>query len=146
MTTGIKLAIGGIVIAVVTGYMAYDGAMASWQYYLTVDECLAGSATLGNSRLRVHGKVAAESLQVAPDRSQARFRLEGQTGTLGVICKGPLPDNLKEEIEVVVEGRLRDTRTLNGDRVLTKCASKYQADESSDKPAHSEAAKTGGHP
>lgn len=144
MTTGVKLAIGGMVIAAVTGYMAYQGAMASWQYYLTVDECLSSSATLGDSRLRVHGLVAGESLQVAPDRSEARFRLQGEAGELSVICKGPLPDNLKEQVEVVVEGRLKDANTLSGDRVLTQCASKYRSEGSSDKPAKSAAAETGG--
>jgi cytochrome c-type biogenesis protein CcmE len=125
-TTGIKLAVGGVVVAAATGYMAYLGASTSWQYYLTVDECLDSAADVGNSRLRVHGKVAPGSLAVAADRTRAVFRLTGQRGSLDVVCNGPLPDNLKEGIDVVVEGRLESATSLHGDRVLTKCASKYQ--------------------
>jgi cytochrome c-type biogenesis protein CcmE len=40
-----------------------------------------------------------------------------------------LPDNLKEDIDVVVEGRLNESGALQGDRVLTRCASKYQSQQ-----------------
>ena len=130
MTTGIKLAIGGVIISAVTGYMAYLGAASSWQYYLTVDECLADGDQLGNSRLRVHGTVPAGTLYVVDDRSQATFQLAGESGQIAVTCRGPLPDNLAEEMEVVVEGRLTEAGFLRGERVLTKCASKYESQNS----------------
>jgi cytochrome c-type biogenesis protein CcmE len=38
-----------------------------------------------------------------------------------------LPDNLAEKMAMVVEGRLDDSGTLHGDKVLTRCASKYQS-------------------
>ena len=123
--TASKLVIGGLLIALTTGYMAYLGASTSWQYYLTVDECLASLDEVGSARLRVHGKVSPGSLEVAANRSQATFQLAGHDGQINVVCKGPLPDNLKEDIEVVVEGRLQAGTTLAGDQVLTKCASKY---------------------
>lgn len=41
MTTGKKMAIGGAIVASATIFMAYRGASASWQYYLTADECVA---------------------------------------------------------------------------------------------------------
>ena len=129
MATGIKLAIGGLIVTFVTGYMAYQGAATSWQYYLTVDECNADFARLGDSRLRVHGQVAQGSLHIAPNRGSAEFQLAGQRTSLNVITQGPIPDNLKEQIEVVVEGRLKDSATLAGERVLTKCASKYQSQD-----------------
>jgi cytochrome c-type biogenesis protein CcmE len=44
---------------------------------------------------------------------------------LKVICSGPLPDNLAEDMDVVVEGRLEEPDLLRGDKVLTRCASKY---------------------
>ena len=133
-SAGVKLAIGAAVVATVTGYMAYLGASTTWQYYLTVDECLAGSTDVGDSRLRVHGNVAPGSLRVAADHSQATFQLAGTSGQLAVTCPGPLPDNLAENMEVVVEGRLQSGTTLAGERVLTKCASKYQSDGSGSEP------------
>ncbi len=139
MTTGRKLATGGVIVVGVTGMMAYLGASASWQYYLSVDECVANARGLPGDRIRVrirvNGKVARGSLSIAADRGQATFLLKGTNGSLKVICSGPLPDNLAEDVEVVVEGRLEDSALLRGDKVLTRCASKYKSKRS---PASSE--------
>jgi len=125
MTAGAKLAIGTAVVAAVTAYMGYVGASASWKYYLTADECVANSTELIGQRVRVSGEVAPDSLQITPDQTQARFSLRGAHNALDVVCSGTLPDNLADGLEVVVEGRLEQTGTLRGDRILTRCASKY---------------------
>jgi cytochrome c-type biogenesis protein CcmE len=39
-----------------------------------------------------------------------------------------MPDNLEEDIDVVVEGVLR-TDGIHGHKVITRCASKYQSNE-----------------
>lgn len=128
MSMGIKLAVGGLIVAAVTGYMAWLGAASSWQYYLTVDECVDGQSHLAGARLRVHGTITADSLRVAEDRTRAWFELHGERGALQVVCDGPLPDNLQDKMEVVVEGQLDGVRRLAGDRVMTQCASKYESD------------------
>jgi cytochrome c-type biogenesis protein CcmE len=43
-----------------------------------------------------------------------------------------VPDNLTEGIEVVVEGKLGADGTLRGDKLLTKCASKYASKSTAD--------------
>ncbi len=135
MTTGRKLAIGGVIIAGVTAYLAYRGAAASWQYYLTSDECLAEKASLAGRRVRVSGRVAAGTLVVDAHRANATFCLAGERGNLEVTCRGPLPDNLAEGMAVLVEGRLDDAGLLCGDKVLTRCASKYQSRAAASFPA-----------
>ena len=120
-----KLLLAVAVIGGVTIYMAYVSATSSWKYYVTADECVAHLDELGGSRVRVSGVVAAGSLQVNGERSQASFALLGKTHRLDAVCTGTLPDNLQEESEVVVEGYLQSDGTLQGDKVLTKCASKY---------------------
>jgi cytochrome c-type biogenesis protein CcmE len=127
MTTGKKLAIGVAVVAGVTGYMAYLGAATSWQYYLTVDECLATAGKVPEDRIRVSGKIAPHTLSIAADRSRAEFSLEGTEGNLAVISSGPLPDNLAEGIDVVAEGRLERPGLLRAQKVLTRCAGKYKS-------------------
>ncbi len=127
MTTGRKLALGGVIVAGLTAYMAYRGASASWQYYLTADECLAKSASLAGRPVRVSGRIVAGTLAVDKDRMRASFSLEGGTAELKVVCRGPLPDNLAEGMAVLVEGRLDDAGLLHGDKVLTRCAGKYQS-------------------
>lgn len=125
-TTG-KLGVAIAAIASVTIYMAILGSRSSWQYYLSVEECVGNASELVDQPIRVSGKIVAGSLQVDPARQHASFRLGDHELQLDVDCQGPLPDNLSEEIEVVVEGRLAASGKLSGDRVLTRCASKYES-------------------
>ncbi len=125
MNTTIKLGIAAGIVTGVTAWMAWLGTSASWKYYLTVDECLADAPDLVNQRMRISGRVATGSLNVEPDRTRARFWLCGRDGQLPVTCGGPLPDNLAEDMDVIVEGHLDEAGCLQGDQVLTRCASKY---------------------
>ncbi len=131
MNAGKKLAIGGLIIVGVTAYMAYLGASSSWQYYVSVDECLQRRSTFEGLRLRVNGKVAVDSLRIDPDGKRAVFSLDGEPDDLPVVCSGTLPDNLAENIDVVVEGRLDESGVLQGDKLLTRCAGKYDSEDAS---------------
>ena len=137
MTIGRKLAIAGCVIAGVMGYMAYLGASSSWQYYVTVDECLTDAARLAGRPGTREREDCARIARNHQDRRGANFALEGTAGKLMVNCAGPLPDNLAEGAEVVVEGRLDAAGTLRGEKLLTRCASKYKAQVASDDPRSS---------
>jgi cytochrome c-type biogenesis protein CcmE len=127
MNTGTKLILGAVLIVGTTVYMAYLGARAGWQYYLTAEECLVEGESLVGSRLRLSGTIAQGTLQIAPDRSRAEFALAAPEGRIRVVCDGPLPDNLAEQAAVVVEGRLEEAHFLRGTKVLTRCASKYES-------------------
>lgn len=125
MRTGSKLAVAALIIASVAAYLAYAGARSSWQYYLTVDECLAQGSQIIGSPLRVHGRVDAGSLQIDRPNQQASFCLAGDTQRLEVTCTGSIPDNLTEGMEVVVEGQLDSPKHVRGHKLMTKCSSKY---------------------
>ena len=125
MSLNAKLILGAVTVTLATFYLAYVGASSSWQYYVHVDECVTNQEDLSGCRVRVNGKVAAESLEISADRRSASFILAGQTSRLRAECRGLLPDNLVEGREVVVEGVLQGG-TLAGDKVLTRCASKYE--------------------
>ena len=120
-----KLVVGAIVITASIAFVVFLGASRDSQYYLLIDECAAQADRLQGRRLRVSGAVAVGSLQISEDRQGASFVLRGNEHQLPVRCRGPLPDNLAEGIEVVVEGTLQRGGHLEGDRVITRCASKY---------------------
>jgi cytochrome c-type biogenesis protein CcmE len=120
-----KLALATAVVSATVGYLAYLGVSSSWQYYLLVDECVARADKLRDKRLRVSGLVTAGSLTIAADRRAAEFRLEGKQHRLLASCRGPIPANLAEGMEVVVEGRLEGDDRLHGEKLITRCASKY---------------------
>lgn len=125
MSPGLKLTAGALIMAAAIGYLAYLGAASSWQYYLSVDEAVADSTHIEGKRIRVSGRVETGSLAIVDDRRQATFELAGELHVLPVVCRCPLPDNLAEGIDVVVEGTLR-ADGIQGDKVITRCASKYQ--------------------
>jgi len=114
-----------VLVATAIGYLAFLGAATSWQYYLSVDEAVTDASVLVGHRLRVSGCVATGSLLIGDDRRQATFDLEGERHVLHVTCSCLLPDNLTEGIDVVVEGVL-GADVIRSDKVITRCASKYQ--------------------
>jgi cytochrome c-type biogenesis protein CcmE len=126
MTTGKRLLFGGLILASVIAYLAYLSLSTGWQYYATVDECLSGRSQLAGRRIRIDGKVAAGSLEIAPDRKHAHFSLHGASADLPVACSGLLPDNLAENREVVVEGSFDNSGVFRCEKVMTQCASKYK--------------------
>lgn len=125
MGTAARLTLAGAVCAAMLLYLAYLGFSTTWQYYVLVDECGAEAGRFSGKRLRVSGKVAPGTLAITEDRRQACFHLVGDTHRIPVRCAGPLPDNLAECIDVVVEGILQEDGQLQGHKVITRCASKY---------------------
>ena len=120
-----KLYVGGVVVILASTYLAYLGASSSWQFYVTVDELVADIESFYEHRIRVSGRVAPASLRVASNRSQGAFLLEGTQSAVEVEFTGPVADNLAEGVDVVVEGQMRKAGIVQGDKVLTRCASKY---------------------
>lgn len=125
MSSGIKVAIAAMVVATAIGYLAFLGAASSWQYYLSVDEAVADAPHLAGKRIRVSGRVAPGSLTIVDGRRQAKFELLGELHKLHATCRCTLPDNLVENIDVVVEGTLQNEDIVSR-KVITRCASKYK--------------------
>jgi cytochrome c-type biogenesis protein CcmE len=128
MSARLKLTAGAFVVAASIGYLAFLGAANSWQYYLSVDETVADAANLKGKRIRVSGRVTPDSLKISEGRCEAEFDIAGARKRLHISCRCAMPDNLAEDIDVVVEGVLQDDRLL-GHKVITRCASKYERRE-----------------
>lgn len=128
MAITLKLGIAAGVVIAATVYMAYLGSRSSWQYYLSVEEVLRDATELTGRPIRVSGSVVANSISFSPGNSAATFQIGKENAALAVRCGGPLPDNLEDGAEVVVEGFLDESGILAGDKVLTRCASKYRSE------------------
>jgi cytochrome c-type biogenesis protein CcmE len=116
--------IAAVVLTLAVGYLAFAGIQAGRTYYLGVDPFLADAAYHGQ-RVRLHGTVSGEGLQVDTGLAGARFLLRGQAATLPVTYQGVIPDLFRPGCDVVVEGTLGQDRVFRADKLLTKCASKY---------------------
>jgi cytochrome c-type biogenesis protein CcmE len=128
MNSRLKLAAAALIVVGATAYLAYLGAISSWQYYLSVDETVTDATSLIGNRIRVSGRVGVGSLKISESRQEATFELTGAMHTLHATCRCAMPDNLAEDIDVVVEGVLRGDG-IHGHKVITRCASKYQSKE-----------------
>jgi len=125
MSPGLKLSAGALLFAAAIGFLAYLGAASSWQYYLSVDEAAADAPHIEGKRIRVSGRVKTGTLAIADDRREATFDLAGELHTIHATCCCTMPDNLAEDIDIVVEGTFQSDG-IHGDKVITRCASKYQ--------------------
>jgi cytochrome c-type biogenesis protein CcmE len=121
----LKLTAAGVAIAIAVTFLAVAGIREGWVYYLPVDEFVAGD-TYHDQRVRLHGTVAADNLDVASAMLTAGFDLLGEQRRLRVQYEGVIPDMFQADREVVVEGRLDETGVFRADTLLTKCASKYE--------------------
>jgi cytochrome c-type biogenesis protein CcmE len=142
MSPGIKLLAGGILVAAATGYLALLGASTSWQYYLSVDEVMGEPDHFLGKRVRLSGRVAPGSLSIMEGRRGATFDLAGVSCTIAADCRCLLPDNFTEGIEVVVEGTLRSD-AIDGHKIITRCASKYESKTAPDSRALSSTVPAG---
>jgi cytochrome c-type biogenesis protein CcmE len=91
-----------------------------------VDDFVTGEA-YQDQRVRLHGLVASEDLDVSSALLLARFSLKGDQKSVRVEYEGVIPDMFQADREVVVEGQLDETGVFKADTLLTKCASKYEA-------------------
>jgi cytochrome c-type biogenesis protein CcmE len=129
--TRTKLIVAAVVLSGAVGLLAYAGVQRGWVYYLDVDQFAAGEQH-HDRRVRLNGHVAAEGVQVSAAKLFATFDLVGP-GAPGarvpVHYTGVVPAMFQPGGQVVVEGKLDERGVFQADVLMTKCASKYQADE-----------------
>jgi cytochrome c-type biogenesis protein CcmE len=121
-----KLIAAGVAIGIAVTFLAVAGIREGWVYYLPVDDFVTGEA-YHDQRVRLHGLVASDDLDVSSALLVARFNLMGEEQRVRVAYEGVIPDMFQADREVVVEGRLDERGVFKADTLLTKCASKYEA-------------------
>ena len=122
-----KLIFAAVVLIGAVSYLAFAGARSGWVYFIDVDRYLA-EQQFHARRVRLHGKVADDGFAAASAQLTAEFRLAGKRGTLPVVYRGSIPDMFQPGREVVVEGKRDAAGVFQADVLMTKCASKYEAD------------------
>jgi cytochrome c-type biogenesis protein CcmE len=121
-----KFLVGGLVVALVIGYLVVSSLSGAAQYYLTVAEVQAQGAL--NRIVRVNGIVDGASIQYDPHTLTLRFDLVDKSGRLPVIHHDVMPDMLRDGADAVVEGKYREDGVfeVNANGLLLKCPSKYE--------------------
>lgn len=120
-----KLIGGGAAVLIAVALLAMVGVRDGWVYYLSVDQFVSESDHQGQ-RVRLHGVVAEERLEVVPAQLVANFDLCGEREKIRICYSGVIPDLFDAGREVVVEGKLDENGIIQANVLMTKCASKYE--------------------
>jgi len=118
--------IGGAVVFIAIGFLAYTGFQGSATYYYTLDEFLQQKSAIQDTNVRVAGHVAADSVTREISNLTMQFTIIDGSKSLPVTYKGTVPDTFKPGIDVLIEGRLDKDGIFRATTILTKCPSKYE--------------------
>ena len=141
MTKGVQIAIGAAAIALLLGWygMGQLNEGISFEYFQNLNEFSSNAPEMVGRTARVHGYVAAESIERDLQGQQVRFSVQndpphakGPVGETLTVVYGSLetPDLFKDGAEVVVEGQLvmaGGRPVFEATNVMAKCPSKFKA-------------------
>lgn len=117
--------ISGLLVVVVTAGLFVQGDPDTVQFYMTASEYLDRKETYIGKKIKVAGKVKANSLQHL-DSNHYEFVVEDKGANMAVSYRGYAPDTFKEGSEVVVEGLATNNPLFEATHLMAKCASKYE--------------------
>jgi len=121
-----KILIGVIIIVIALGYIIIGGIKETAVYYLTVSEFRAKKDLLPGDGVRISGYVVPTSIRWDPEKIELNFALYEEADTINVFYKGVMPDQLADAQMVVTEGQLAENGSLEANKILLKCPSKYE--------------------
>lgn len=131
--SNLKFIIAGGVIALAVAYLVTVGLKGTTEYFLTVSELQAQSASVQNQVLRVSGTLVPGSLQHDADGLSVHFLIADSPGATPLTVTytgGQVPDTMADtsagDVQIVAEGKLNDQGTFAANDVLAKCPSRLE--------------------
>lgn len=129
-----RFMVGLVGVAAVVTYLAWTGVSEAMVYYLTpveLVERVEADPTFREVGVRISGQVVKGSYERG-DGPQLLHKftihdLEDASTTIDVEFGDALTDTFSDEVEVVLEGRLRADGVFEATTLQTKCASRYEA-------------------
>ena len=121
----VKVGVTVLVLGLAFSALLYSTLSESLQYYKYVDEVVAAPHEWQGKNLQVHGYVVPGSIGRDPDKLDYRFDLQHNGKVIRAYYTGVVPDNFKDDAEVVLTGRLKGDGFSATD-MTAKCPSKYE--------------------
>lgn len=128
-----RFMIGLVGVAAIVSYLIWTGVSETMIYYLTPVELVQrveADPTFHNVGVKVSGTVVVGSYARVPGELLHTFvvrDLVDESVSFPVEFRDALPGTFEEDIEVVLEGRLRADGVFEANTLLTKCGSRYEA-------------------
>lgn len=133
MKAGHKFIVGATLIVASVGFLIAEGVKETGVYFLTPAELAtkteADPTFVENVGFKVGAKVVPGSVRRDPGARRIDFQVTDGVKTYPVTYEGIVPDTFTDanDIEVIVEGRLRRDGVIHAKDVLAKCGSRYEA-------------------
>jgi cytochrome c-type biogenesis protein CcmE len=135
-----RFMVGLVGVAAVVTYLIWTGVSETMVYYLTPVELMAkveADPSFRDVGVKVSGQVVKGSWVQGRDGEGGEgsqllhtfvvHDLADPSVTFPVEFRDALPDTFTDEVEVVMEGRLRHDGVFEATTLLTKCGSRYEA-------------------
>ena len=130
-----RFMVGLVGVATVVTYLIWTGVSETMVYYLTPTELVErveADPTFHQVGVKVSGQVVKNSYVRADDQGGLLHvfevhDLENEAVTFTAEFRDALPDTFSDDVEVVMEGRLREDGVFEATTLLTKCGSRYEA-------------------
>ncbi len=118
------------VLIIVSVALAYDAFSSYINPYVSVSEVVKNNSAYMNKDVQVLGKVVNGSSDWSKDGSFLFNLTDGQY-MIRVTYSEAVPQNFKEDQDVVVIGKLLSPYLLKATEMLVKCPSKYEGGQTS---------------
>lgn len=128
-----RFMVGLVGVATVVTYLIWTGVSETMVYYMTPVELLErveADPTFHEVGVKVGGQVIPGTYSRVEGELLHVFTVQDladESATFVVEFRDALPDTFTDDVEVVLEGRLREDGVFEATTLLTKCGSRYEA-------------------
>ena len=127
----VKLLVAATVLLLTVGFLVFNALGSSMAYFQTVSELRESGRDLTGEQVRVGGDVVPGSVSRVGLGDELRFTITDGRQTMDVVYDGVVPDIFKDDVEVVAEGSVGPDGVFVAENLLTKCPSRFEAEEQS---------------
>lgn len=120
-----KVIIGGLVLVIAFSGLIY-ALLESSDYYVTVSEFMEDHAQDYGESIRVRGTVVEGSIFKDSAEGEVQFTIAHEQQSLPVVYLGDVPHDLTDGKELTVRGEYTSEGVFHADKLIMKCASKYE--------------------
>ena len=123
----LRLYIGAAIILVVLIYLIISSTQGSVVYAMTLQELRDRGSSIYGQGIRVGGNVHENSIAFNASDLTLSFTIYDGDLILPVEYKGAQPDMLRDDAQVLVEGKYGEDGLFRATKLMLKCPSKYEA-------------------
>ena len=120
-----KFLIGGFLVFLAIGFLAYTGFDAAVTSY-KIGDLLAQGNSIYSEDVRVKGRVTDGSLERESAGRIIRFSITDGGESLPVVYVGVVPDTFKVGGDIVVGGHLNSNGVFQAHTLMPTCPSRYE--------------------